>query len=255
MGAAGAEPTSNSPTPFLSKTYRLVDDDSTDGIISWSRDGSSFIVWDPTEFAETILPKFFKHNNFSSFLRQLNTYQFRKIAPDRWEFSNDNFRRGKRHLLCKISRRKFVSTAPAAPPRCSSSSSSSEEQGTDSSELSSPRPSSISSSGKNDLELIEENERLRKENDKLGRELSQIKSLFQIILSQTSKYANLQPPGNTSPASSGSDGVGRDEESIGTKLFGVCIGAKRQRTISGCGERTEVYGCPAELRLGQYSVV
>lgn len=60
--------------PFLSKTFDLVDDQSLDSIISWGSSGESFVVWDPVEFARIILPRNFKHNNFSSFVRQLNTY-------------------------------------------------------------------------------------------------------------------------------------------------------------------------------------
>ncbi|CAN1152899.1 Heat shock factor protein HSF24 [Linum perenne] len=66
------------PAPFLTKTFQLVDDPATDDVISWSETGSTFVVWKTADFAKDLLPAYFKHNNFSSFVRQLNTYGLRE---------------------------------------------------------------------------------------------------------------------------------------------------------------------------------
>ena len=55
----------------------FLDSNHTD-LIRWSDDGKSFIVLDEDEFARTLIPELFKHNNYASFVRQLNMYGFHK---------------------------------------------------------------------------------------------------------------------------------------------------------------------------------
>ncbi|KAF7727864.1 stress-responsive transcription factor hsf1 [Apophysomyces ossiformis] len=103
---------------FLNKLYNMVVDPTTDDLIRWSEDGSSFIVARHEQFAKKVLPRFFKHSNFSSFVRQLNMYGFHKVphlqqgvllasdGSERWEFSNPHFKRNQPDLLLLVTRKK-----------------------------------------------------------------------------------------------------------------------------------------------------
>lgn len=101
-------------TPFIYKLYCLVSEDSTKELCHWTASGDSFVVPDPTAFAATVLPQYFKHNQFASFVRQLNKYRFHKLTPGTCVFGHEKFKRDRPDLLPEIIRQR--SPDRSAPP-------------------------------------------------------------------------------------------------------------------------------------------
>lgn len=66
----------NSNSNFLMKLYQILETPELNGIIEWGDNGKYFKVKNVTEFTEKVLPKFFKHNNFASFVRQVIALNF-----------------------------------------------------------------------------------------------------------------------------------------------------------------------------------
>ncbi|KAJ7991726.1 hypothetical protein DPEC_G00286870 [Dallia pectoralis] len=116
-GGSGGIVVSGSNVPaFLTKLWTLVEDPDTDPLICWSPNGNSFHVFDQGRFSKEVLPKYFKHNNMASFVRQLNMYGFRKVVhieqgglvkpeKDDTEFQHPYFIRGQEPLLENIKRK------------------------------------------------------------------------------------------------------------------------------------------------------
>ncbi|KAI1794697.1 hypothetical protein LXA43DRAFT_971185 [Ganoderma leucocontextum] len=103
---------------FLLKLYEIVNDPTNEALVKWSEAGDSFYIFNQERFAREILGKWFKHQNFSSFVRQLNLYGFRKISAlqqgllrtdndsDTTQFAHPNFHRGQPDLLSLIHRKR-----------------------------------------------------------------------------------------------------------------------------------------------------
>lgn len=92
---------------FLKKIFYMLEENKFSEMISWSNDGSALIIKNPTSFANEVLPLYFKHSNFSSFIRQLNMYKFKKTKNCYYDhiYTHPMFQRGRIDLLRSIQRK------------------------------------------------------------------------------------------------------------------------------------------------------
>ncbi len=92
---------------FIRKIFGMVSDPQTSDIVSWEPAGDSFAVRNERSFQCEIMKKYFRHQNFSSFVRQLNFYGFHKRsnAAGLTTFHHQHFKRGRIDLLPLIQRK------------------------------------------------------------------------------------------------------------------------------------------------------
>jgi heat shock transcription factor len=133
---------------FADKFYSFLDESKNTELIRWSDRGDSFVVLDEDEFAKTLIPELFKHNNYASFVRQLNMYGFHKRvglsdnsmkASERKnkspsEYYNPYFKRGHPNLLWLINKPKGSSGQKKGKSRQKTEEDGSEEDGQDGSD-------------------------------------------------------------------------------------------------------------------------
>ncbi|KAG2298338.1 hypothetical protein Bca52824_034810 [Brassica carinata] len=91
-------PTGSSSSFYL-QLYQVVDDRSSDPIISWSKsNNNSFIVWDLKKLRSDILMKSSSvlGRNLTEFMAKLRSHGFRSVdkGPGELEFAHDDFARG-----------------------------------------------------------------------------------------------------------------------------------------------------------------
>lgn len=79
-------------------------------IISWQPDGESFVIHSQSLLGSEVLVKYFRHSNFTSFIRQLNLYGFKKIQNNFSGicFSHKCFKRDQVRLLSLIKCKKYA---------------------------------------------------------------------------------------------------------------------------------------------------
>ncbi len=100
---------------FLSKLYDILNIKNYEKIIHWSENGQEIVISNMVNLSNVILPKYYKHKNYTSFVRQLNMYGFKKIkskpGEDEERFEHSEFKRScTKENVQKISRKKKSKT-------------------------------------------------------------------------------------------------------------------------------------------------
>ncbi|XP_068705606.1 uncharacterized protein [Montipora capricornis] len=101
-------------SPFISKLKLLLSDEKYRNAIRWSESGGAILITDGEAFKRQVLDEsaeMFKTRNFTSFVRQLNLYGFRKVPVNgkgdpskNMEFEHVHFKRDKPELMHLVHR-------------------------------------------------------------------------------------------------------------------------------------------------------
>mmetsp|Transcript_23441 Transcript_23441/g.27159 ORF Transcript_23441/g.27159 Transcript_23441/m.27159 type:complete len:778 (-) Transcript_23441:261-2594(-) len=94
----------NPPPALVLMIYELLEGGNISHMISWHNQGASFLIKDTNSFTQEVLPRYFKHNSFPLFMKQLTSYGFQcmQIDNNQIELSHKLFIRGYKNLLSQI---------------------------------------------------------------------------------------------------------------------------------------------------------
>jgi hypothetical protein len=101
---------------FPAKMFAILSRPDLADIVSWMPHGRSWKVHKPREFEVKVIPTYFEHSKFSSFIRQANGWGFRRMiskGADRNSYYHELFLRGKPYLV-KLMKRPSKNAKPLA---------------------------------------------------------------------------------------------------------------------------------------------
>lgn len=106
--------------PFPVKLHDMLDKIEADGlasVVSWQPHGRCFVVHNPKEFVNHVMPHYFKQTKMASFQRQLNLYGFNRLTSgmDKGGYYHEMFLRGKVSLAYDIHRMRVKGTGVRLP--------------------------------------------------------------------------------------------------------------------------------------------
>ncbi|KAM3556375.1 hypothetical protein MY1884_005106 [Beauveria asiatica] len=179
--------------PFVQKLSSFLEERKNEDLIRWSERGDSFIVFNEEEFAKKLIPELFKHNNYASFVRQLNMYGFHKCvglsdnsmrASERKnkspnEYKNPYFRRGHPNLLWLINKPKGKKEATA---RNASGQGGSDDETANEESINHPNPNNANSPAGRTLPSTESAAPPKKELSMIHEELHKVREKQKLIL-------------------------------------------------------------------------
>ena len=175
----------NKSESFLSKLYDILKNNSYSKIIHWDTDGKRVIISDVVNLCNIVLPKFYKHHNYSSFVRQLNLYGFHKSKGitkfgDSYELEAFHSKATKEEISQIVKPNKKMKNLVEYIK------SNQKEESTDNDFLSAGSEDDVlkflfektEENAQNSLNLRKEMDELKKENSKLNNEIKELKSLL-----------------------------------------------------------------------------
>jgi hypothetical protein len=100
---------------FPAKMHAILSRADLADVVAWMPHGRSWRVLKPREFETRVIPTYFEHAKFSSFIRQANGWGFRRVTQgrDRNSYYHELFLRGLPHL-CKEMKRPGVAEKGSA---------------------------------------------------------------------------------------------------------------------------------------------